>query len=187
MVKLEKEFSKNILVDKITQEPMSYTLTASEAVCQDLAERLGIEAVESFSAEVSIYRKPQLKAIYVEGRVRAKVIQACILSGEPVAEAIDDSFESYFVANNEIIEELELRDPAFLYEDVEMLQDEKIDIGELAAQYLSLFLDPYPKKSEMDITKIKKKGVSLKTEEEMAEELRQEQNPFKVLNTLKKD
>lgn len=187
MANLETEFTKKIPVDKVSDAQLTYKLTASAEACKKIAQRLGILDIDKFEAEVSIYKKPDLKAIFVEGKVKGSVKQACILTGAPVAEEIEDSFESYFVANEEKLEKLEEIDPAFLYEDVEILQADHIDLAELATQYLSLFLDPYPKRAGADVTSVKKAGVTIKTEEDFAEEMRQRKNPFNVLKGLKKD
>ncbi len=187
MVTLEKEFSKIIPIDKVNVEPITYKLSASADACKAIADRLGIEEVESLEAEISLRKNVELKAIYVEGRVQASVVQACILSGQPVPEAVDDTFESYYVANSEILENIETQDPAFLYEDIEVLEEPHVNVGELVTQYLSLFLNPYPKKQGAKAVEPKNKGVSLKTEEEAAEEMRQERNPFKALGDLKKN
>jgi uncharacterized metal-binding protein YceD (DUF177 family) len=187
MVLLAKEFSKIIPIEKINNEPISYQLTASDDVCKHIVERLDIVALHSYEAEVSLSKRPDLKAILVEGTVQAEVEQACILTGTPVPESINDTFKSYFVANEEILEELERRHPSFLYEDVEILEEPFVDAAELVTQYLSLFLNPYPKKQGVDVTKLGKAGLVIKSEEDAAKDMREARNPFKVLRKLKED
>ena len=183
----EIKFSKLLPVDKITVATSSYNITASADDCISITERLEVLSVQKFEARLKVKKVPELKAILIEGRVKAKVEQACTLSGQPISEKINETFQSYFVASAENLEKLEQNDPAFLDEDVEVIEGDNIDVAELVTQYLSLFLNPYPRKTDLDISSLNKKGLTLKTEEEMEEDMRKAKNPFQQLKSLKTD
>jgi hypothetical protein len=63
------------------------------------------------------------------------------------------------------------------YEDPEPLVDGKVDVGELASQYLSLAIDPYPHAP----------GVEPVGEDPEIELKRDKENPFAALQALKKE
>ncbi|HEX7970110.1 MAG TPA: YceD family protein, partial [Stellaceae bacterium] len=69
--------------------------------------------------------------------------QACVVTLEPVAARVEDSFALlYGAAEEEGAEEVVLSGEVEL---VEPLPDRLLDIGEVVAQQLSLALDPYPR------------------------------------------
>jgi uncharacterized metal-binding protein YceD (DUF177 family) len=79
----------------------------------------------------------------LEGRISAEVVQACVVSLEPVHSTVADSFEIAFAPMDEDeTAEIDLTaDP-----DTEPLpSDGKLDVGEIVAQQLSLALDPFPR------------------------------------------
>lgn len=183
----ELKFSKSLSVDKISTAVSSYNLCASEVDCRNVAERLGIISIEKFTSQLNVKRIASLKAIYIEGNIEAKLAQPCVVSGEPVEESVNDSFESYFVFSEEALQKLEEDDPKFLEEDLEVIEGDTIDVAELVTQYLSIFMNSYPRKSDVDLSTYERKGITLKTEEEMEEELQAAKNPFQVLKSLKKE
>ena len=182
----EIKFSKCLSVDKITEAVSSFNFSATDEDCNATAERLGILAVHKFEARLKVNKIPTLKAILVEGRIKAKIEQACILSNEGVVETVNDTFQSYFVASKEDVERLEENDPAFLDEDIDVIDGDNIDVAELVTQYLSIFINPYPRKAGLDISSIETKGLTLSTEE-MEEKMRKDRNPFQVLKSGKTD
>jgi hypothetical protein len=82
---------------------------------------------------------------------------------------------SRFTTDPALVEEFDIDriDAMDEWDDVELVDDGAIDIGELAVQYLSLSLDPYPRKPDAS-------WPATGAEAEPA-------SPFAVLRGLKKD
>lgn len=108
-----------------------------------IAIRLGLLGLPAFEAMVHLRpRKGGGKGVVVTGSLTAKVVQACVVSLEPVDGAVSESFEAEFGPVEEAVNlELSLEDD----DPVEPFEARGIDIGELAVQHLSLSLDPYPR------------------------------------------
>jgi uncharacterized metal-binding protein YceD (DUF177 family) len=122
-------------------------VTASEGERAALAKRFGFLGLPAFSARVTVDRRPGGQVV-VEGRLRGKIIQACILSLDPVTQELDEAFRILFRQN--LAEE---RDPesgeAVLSAQAdapEPLSGNMLDVGEIVAEQLSLAADPYPRR-----------------------------------------
>jgi uncharacterized metal-binding protein YceD (DUF177 family) len=88
----------------------------------------------------------------VRGRIDADVVQSCVVSLAPVPAQVTEEFEAFFTQNPEraaLSEEITFapdeQDPP------ELIEDGTIDLGELAAQHLSLALDPFPRAAGAEI------------------------------------
>ena len=78
--------------------------------------------------------------IGASGRLTADVVQSCVVTMAPVAGDIDEKIEEVFAPEG--------YEPGAQEEDddqPESFDGQEIDVGELAAQLLSLSLDPYPR------------------------------------------
>src|SRR5471032_2251879 len=112
-----------------------------------LTKRFGFLGLPAFSARVTVDRRAGGQVV-VEGRLRGKIVQACILSLDPVTQELDEAFRILFRQN--LAEE---RDPesgeAVLsaHADApEPLSGNMLDVGEIVAEQLSLAADPYPRR-----------------------------------------
>lgn len=126
--------------------------TALEIVASDseraaLAKRFGFLGLPTFSARVTVDRRPGAQVV-VEGRLRGKIVQACILTLDPVSQDLDEAFRVVFKQG--LAEE---KDPesgeALVSAQVdapEPLPGNMLDVGEIVAEQLSLVADPYPRK-----------------------------------------
>ena len=104
-------------------------------------------ACRRFSARVTVDRRPGGQVV-VEGRLRGKIVQACVLTLDPVTQDLDDTFRIVF--KKDLAEE---RDPesgeAVLSAQAdapEPLSGNMLDVGEIVAEQLSLAADPYPRR-----------------------------------------
>lgn len=156
MVRHEKsEWSHLINADDIGGEPKTYTFDAGERERIDLARRYGILSVDSAETTITIQQIGG-GMFHAMGSIRAAVTQSCVVSLAPVSTHIEDEFEGWFGDKNRALSfakaktereakkgmaEIEILEESI---DPEPIINGKMDIGELAAQYLSLSLDPYP-------------------------------------------
>jgi uncharacterized metal-binding protein YceD (DUF177 family) len=116
--------------------------------------------------------------VRVKGRISAEVVQACVVTLDPVPARIDERFEVDFLEGVQpAVTDLEL--DAEAAEAPEPAPDGWIDLGELAAEQLGLAMDPYPRKPDAEVPAAWKAEPS---DEPVAAE---RPNPFAVLEKLK--
>jgi len=84
----------------------------------------------------------------MSGRLRGRIVQACILTLDPVSQDLDETFRLVFKEG--LAEE---RDPdsgealvSAQADAPEPLPGNLLDVGEIVAEQLSLAADPYPRK-----------------------------------------
>jgi uncharacterized metal-binding protein YceD (DUF177 family) len=144
---MEPEFSRIINADRVqVDSPRAENITANEKERAALAERFEILAIDKLVAAVTLTRLPDDPAvIMVAGHVSADVQQACVVTAEPVPEVIDEEFET-LVASPAYVEKWLAEHGEDDLDAPEAVEHGRIDIGEIAAQYLALALNPYPRK-----------------------------------------
>ncbi len=122
-------------------------IVASDNERAALAKRFGFLGLPAFSARVTVDRRPGGQVV-VEGRLRGRIVQACILTLDPVTQDLDEAFRIVF--KQDLAEE---RDPesgealvSAQTDAPEPLTGSQLDVGEIVAEQLSLAADPYPRR-----------------------------------------
>jgi uncharacterized metal-binding protein YceD (DUF177 family) len=164
-----QEFSRFIEADSVGAKPIERQISANAEERTALAERFELQAINRLEADF-ILRRAGNGVIHIEGIVRGDVVQSCVVTLEPVPARIEDEFAADFAAeadgpaeDEEI--DFEAADPP------EPIRNGHIDLGELAAEHLSLALDPYPRAS----------GAQLPQGSEPPEPVERPINPFSIL------
>lgn len=142
------EFSRPIALDTLGEAPRKVAIEAGDAERAALAQRFGLLAIASLSAEAELHRDGDV--ITAKGRVRGEVTQSCVASGAPVPARVDEPFELAFrpePAGAMSEEEVELGESEM---DVVFYTGGAVDLGEAVAETLSLALDPYPRAPDAD-------------------------------------
>lgn len=135
------EFSRPQRIDTIGEREQAVTIEADSTERAALAERFGLVAVDQLSAALTLRR--EAAGIVVRGRVRGRVLQACVVTGTPIETEIDEPLALRFVEGGpDQVEEVEL-DADDL--DVIQLEGGALDLGEAAAETMALALDPFPR------------------------------------------
>ncbi|CAN0403815.1 unnamed protein product [Discosporangium mesarthrocarpum] len=173
------EFSVEVDLDSIGDEPRQIDLKANPDEKAALARRFGLISIESLEAHLVLaWLKPGW-ILSVSGRISANVTQSCVISLDPVPAIIAEEVD--IVLARDSADTDGIVDP----EDVETLEGDSLDIGEIAAEELSLSLDPYPRHPDLDPAALELgPGASLVTEEQAAATPKRP-NPFDVLADLK--
>jgi Large ribosomal RNA subunit accumulation protein YceD len=85
--------------------------------------------------------------LHLNGRLKARVTQTCVVTLDPVESSLDVPVEAEFWPQA-LITALEQRpeDPIVTFEWPEPIRDGKIDLGPLIYETLATSLDPYPKR-----------------------------------------
>jgi uncharacterized metal-binding protein YceD (DUF177 family) len=170
------EFSRLYRLDALSAEPLRVGIEAGPEELEGLARRFGLLALNCLAAEAELRRSGDFATAV--GRLRARVTQSCVASGEPVEAEVAEDFRVDFrpmPADGRAEEEIELGEGEL---DVVFYEGAAIDLGEAAAQTLLLGLDPYPRSPAAE-TALREAGV--KSEEEA----RIEASPFAALAALK--
>ncbi|MFI5033909.1 MAG: YceD family protein [Reyranellales bacterium] len=122
-------------------------ISASDSERAALAKRFGFLGLPAFSARVTVDRRPGGQVV-VEGRLRGRIIQACILTLDPVPQDLDEAFRIVF--KQDLAEERDPESGEALVgahtDSPEPLAGNELDVGEIVAEQLSLAADPYPRK-----------------------------------------
>ncbi len=189
---LRHEWSYMIEADDITVEGRTFTISAAPEECKDIARRLQVVSVEALTADILLKREPGGHVIRAEGEVKALVTQNCVVSLEPVAEEVCEPISAWYMDEAQAVsfararhERLGRGAEAELpvleeKDDPEPIIDGQIDLGELAAQYLALGVNPYPHKEGVVSDNIEKAdSVPLKAPSRP--------NPFEALKKWKED
>ena len=146
------EFSRLLSRDEIGRGSRSLELAADEGERAALARRFGLLALDRLEARLTLSPQQAGDLLRVEGRLRAAATQACVVTLEPVAEAIDQEIGLLYslaaedwTAEREQVVDPEGEDPP------EPLGPEGLDLGEALAQQLAVALEPYPRAPGADL------------------------------------
>lgn len=181
------EFSRIVRADAVHRADVVETIEATEAERKALAERFELESIDRLVATVRLRSVRGGQMVRVAGELEADVVQTCVVTLEPVPAHVSERFEALFAPESMIDDPgLEIDfDASLSDEDIpEPMENNRIDIGELTAQHLSLGLDPYPHAEGVDFEGYREHEEGETAEEEAAEEP-EKPNPFAVLQKLK--
>ncbi|HYJ31189.1 MAG TPA: DUF177 domain-containing protein [Allosphingosinicella sp.] len=165
------EFSRTVRVDTLGEAPRTLSIEADERERAALAERFGYVAIAGLSADVALTRTGE--TVTARGRLRAALEQSCVATGEPLGEALEESFAVEFRPHPAAgaDEEIEISESEL---DVVFYDGATIDVGEAVAETLSLAVEPYPRSHEAERA-LREAGVRSE------EEARAESSPFAAL------
>ncbi|MGF1605480.1 MAG: DUF177 domain-containing protein [Rhodothalassiaceae bacterium] len=137
------EYSHRVSLAELAEAPQQWRDSASETARGGLAQRFGLLALQRFDADVTAERVPS-GDVCVSGRIRADVVQRCVVSGQPVPAQLDEAFDLR-LTDAKTLAAWQSGQVDFGDQDVDLLEGDSIDLGELASQSLALCLDPYPR------------------------------------------
>ncbi len=130
------EFSRLEHADTIGEGERTVRIEANDAERAALAKRFELKSVDVLEAEFRLRR--DAAGIVAHGHVRGAVVQACVVTDDPIPVAIDEPVALRFVGEGEI----ELDEDAL---DTMLYDGAAVDLGEAAAETMALALDPYPR------------------------------------------
>ncbi len=154
------EFSHIMKLDQIGAGADNVAISASAEARAGLAKRFDLLTLDKLEAELSVLRDKE--AVLVKGRFRARLVQACVATGEPITSALNEGLLIRFQPLTSLVPdaEIELADTDC---DVMELEGNAVDLGEAVAQSLLLALDPYPRSPNADAL-LKAAGVKQEDE-----------------------
>ena len=125
-------------------------IAADAATCAALARLAEVLSVESLTAEVLV--KPWSGAGFaLEGRVRAALHQACVVTLEPVATTVDEPISLKLVPPEEMAKYAETPDEEGAIDvdatvDLPEVFEGVVDVGAVVVEHFLVGIDPYPRK-----------------------------------------
>jgi len=143
--------SFSVHVGRLPQKGLPVLIEADEKQRAALAAEHGVLAVESYRADLEV-RPWKRNGVEVAGRVTVRIVQECVVTLEPVENAIDEPVEAVFLpeqsklgrqgfdGGGEIMIDPEGPDSP------ETFSGDLVDVGALAEEFFGLAIDPYPRK-----------------------------------------
>ncbi|SNB52291.1 Uncharacterized metal-binding protein YceD, DUF177 family [Arboricoccus pini] len=136
------EMSRPVSIHRLPEDGLNLEIEADKAECDALASRLDLVALRSLKATLRVARHGSAEVFAVDGELEARVIQTCVVSLEPFESVTWLPFQRLFTTG-EVPDETEITiDPDLL--DLEPLEGDKLDVGEIVVEELAVNLDPYP-------------------------------------------
>jgi len=153
----EKPWSVTVRLDEVPETGRHVEIEAGEASRSAVAKAANVEAVEALTASFDLTRRGRdgLRAV---GTVRASVRQACVVTLEPVVSTVEEAIDVTFApprdaaGRSNAVADADDDDEAVAgtiagEEPPEPLVNGAVDLGALAAEFLVLGIDPYPRKA----------------------------------------
>lgn len=141
-----------VRVSDIPRSGLRVKIEADEAARARMASAYDLRAMPRMTASFAL--SGDARRLRLKGEVRASIRQTCVVTLEPFDSEVHESFELTF--SEDVPEEgaaMQHEDDGFSKrEDPEPLINDRIDLGELAAEYLSLAIDPWPRKPDAEFT-----------------------------------
>ncbi len=143
-------FSRPFEVARVRDEAVEVAVAAEAAERDALARIDGLVGIDRLEAELRIAREGR-SGVRVTGNVRATIRQTCVVSLEAFESDVVEPVEVHFLPEADVIA-LEAARPKGDDADEgdhdlpDPIVGGRIDLGALAAEFLSLGLDPYPRK-----------------------------------------
>lgn len=161
-----------VTVARLPEDGERFELAPDEAARAALARRAGVSAVPTLVAKLRV-RPDHGGGALVEGSLRATVTQSCVVSLEPFDNPIEEEIYLRFAPAEAIdqptdeLVQLSDEDPP------EPMVDGMIDLAEVVGEFLTLAIDPYPRKPGTTFT------------QPQADAPAADASPFAVLEKLK--
>ena len=144
--------SRLVEVADVPPDGLHVTIEATDAECEAMAAAFDLVALPRFTAAFDLAGTP--RRLKVRGRVDAEVRQTCVVTLDPfddqVHEDVDVTFSEDIPPEGGIPETED--DGASRREVPDPIVGGQIDLGALAAEFLVLGLDPYPRKPGVEFT-----------------------------------
>jgi hypothetical protein len=149
MTDAENPWSDTIIVAQIPEQGLHRAFEADAGQRDALAKLAGVRGI--FSARASFDLTPIHDGrVHVAGTLSARVGQTCVVTLDPVDNAIEETIDLMFAPGSQIAELTasadDGEDDAEVPDPPEPIEGGVIDLGRLATDVLLLGIDPYPRK-----------------------------------------
>jgi hypothetical protein len=138
-------------VARLPQKGMPVVIEANAAQREALAAAHDLVSVECFRANLLVTSWKR-NGVQVAGTVEADIIQACVLTLEPLESTIRENVEGLFLPEDSKLGRLGFHGGGEMLLDAEgpdspeTFFGDTIDVGALTEEFFGLAIDPYPRK-----------------------------------------
>ena len=172
---MQNLFSYPIEVDGLSASVKKYRIEASSKDLVYLTEVLKVPAVKSCAAEIFLKHNHREHTLNVTGTVKAELELTSVVSLENFDKLYEVEFALHYDAKA-TYKDIRDMEPEFDDDVPDIVEDGKIDLGDIVIEQVALMIDDYPRKD----------GEVFSFESEFDAETTEAMNPFNVLKKLKK-
>ncbi|WP_067333310.1 YceD family protein [Stappia indica] len=141
-------FSRPQDVQHLTTKPLVVEVCPDEADLKRIAKAYSLVALTDVLARFEL-RRWRREGVAVEGTLKARATQTCVVTLAPVEQAIDETFSMRFDPDADalagVAEDGEIDVDAFAEDPPDLLEGSRIDLGAILCEQLALALDPFPR------------------------------------------
>jgi uncharacterized metal-binding protein YceD (DUF177 family) len=159
------EFARPVVIDPWPEGGIAVQFAADSAERRALARRFDLLELGALSATGRLERRFPGGEIWFQGSFEAEVVQACVVSLEPVPATIRQPIERGW---RKLAAPLEpgaaaARPELWLVEadELEPVTGRTIDLGEAVAEELALALEPYPRAADAEALVLERLGPNI--------------------------
>jgi uncharacterized metal-binding protein YceD (DUF177 family) len=144
-------WSVPVTVHEVPESGRRFNLKAEESAREAIAKSIGVRSLPRLEAGFDVTRHGR-DGLRVTGDVSATVGQTCVVTLEPLDSAVEEKIDLVFVPTP--IAPTPEQGPAKMAADdvAEPLVGGTIDLGAIATEFLTLGIDPYPRKAGAEFT-----------------------------------
>jgi uncharacterized metal-binding protein YceD (DUF177 family) len=148
--RLPSPWSVPVAVRDVPETGRHFDLVADENIRAAVANAIGLRALPRLVASFDVSRQGR-DGLRVVGRVAATVGQTCVVTLEPIENEIDEVVDLEFApAVPEESDEGSGHSKVAADDAPEPLVGGVVDLGGVATEFLSLGIDPYPRKAGVE-------------------------------------
>jgi uncharacterized metal-binding protein YceD (DUF177 family) len=151
-------FSYPVKVGHISANPVTVHLEADERERAGLASLWQVVSVKELSSDLQVTRWKK-DGVRLKGRVKARIVQACVVTLEPVESTIVEDVEQIFVPEGSKLARIVASgESAEMVLDPEgpdlpeLFSGDTIDAGQTVAEFAALSINPYPRKAGIEFS-----------------------------------
>ncbi len=143
----EPGWRQRVTISDLPPQGKDYELVPDAAVRKELAMHAGIVAIPKLTAKLKVLPQGKAGAV-VEGSLQATVTQTCVVTLEPFDNHIDETISLVFEPEEAIAARGPLTEVIAGEDPPEPIVDGAIDLAAVVAEFLTLSIDPYPRKPD---------------------------------------
>jgi uncharacterized metal-binding protein YceD (DUF177 family) len=146
----------NVHVGTLPTSGLQVRLAASQTECAAIARACGVSSVVAAGAELT-FRRWRAGGVQVTGKVKARVVQPCVVTLEPVEQAIEEDVRLLFIPERSRLSRIDGSASSELVLDPEgedipdSFSGDVIDIWPPVIEQIILAIDPFPRKPDASV------------------------------------
>ena len=143
------EINEVLGLDRLQSGPRRQARTATLEECAAVAQRLGLNAVNDISFDLEVFQTSDRDLYEVIGQTSMTAKRTCSVTNDPFDDITQAAIQELFTPNPKKAtnDEDDIEADTDVV-DIELIENDAIDLGDLVVQYLAMELDPSPRSRE---------------------------------------